>query len=99
MTYSRSMIKDPEANRGFYEDSRKVLNWEDQGRWLVNPKQGKGTDFPAAAYFDWDDVQQYFKEHPDGVARLWTVTEEDDKLYVEKGHRVVNRLAYMIENP
>ena len=99
LRYSPSLVRDPEANRAFNEDSRRVSIWEDQGRWIENPKQGKGSGFPAAGYFEWDDVQEYFKHHPDGVARLWTVTEEEDKLFVEKGRRHVNRLAYMIENP
>jgi len=95
---SKTILKEKvERSYRLYPTAGKTLNsMMDGGIFIVNPKNSSGLP-PASMYFEREECSDYIKTHPDSI--VWTVIEEDDKLYLVEGYRIINRLAYMIESP
>jgi len=80
------------------KESPEVTEMVDTGFFITNPNE-VGSGPPASMFFDSREAAEYQKQHAD--AKFWTVVDGDDgdEQFLEQGIRLVNRFAYLIENP
>jgi len=80
------------------KESPEVTEMVDTGFFITNPNE-VGSAPPASMFFDATEAAEYQKQHAD--AKFWTVVDGDDgdEQFLEQGIRLVNRFAYLIENP
>ncbi|MFQ6134510.1 MAG: hypothetical protein ACE5KU_01680, partial [Nitrososphaerales archaeon] len=78
------------------EEDKELSELFDKGFFLKNPDAD--SDEPIVCYY-WEPEQYaaYKKKHPN--AKVWTVIEEDGKLFVVERWQYVNRQYYLIQNP
>lgn len=79
-------------------ESPEVTEMIDTGFFITNQNE-VGSGPPASMFFDATEAAEYQKQHAD--AKFWTVVDGDDgdEQFLEQGIRLVNRFAYLIENP
>ena len=80
------------------KESPAVTEMIDAGFFITNQNE-VGSAPPASMFFDSTEAAGYQKQHAD--AKFWTVVDGDDgdEQFLEQGIRLVNRFAYLIENP
>lgn len=79
------------------KEAREVTKMIDTGFFVENPAN-EGDARPASMYFEPHEAKRYLKSHPG--SRIWTVVDgDDDTQWLAQGGHLVNRFAYLIEDP
>jgi hypothetical protein len=70
----------------------------DSGDWVVVPGMNPDDETSCWRWEDFAAVEEMLHENPELF--YFTLTEDEDYMYIQQGHRFVNRVAYFLSrNP
>jgi len=72
--------------------------WAEKLKPIVNPyDHGMGFDYGSGScLMNWNNLQQFRKDHEVNEDCIWTIVECDDEVYLSHGIHWINTLGYIV---